>query len=402
MNLVDLCKQIDQASQSYYTPKGKKIISDAQYDALVARLREIDPTNERLTRVGPPYSLDELRTKVAHKIPMGSLDNTPGGLEGFVPWYDKVCATLGTGVMLNASFKMDGFSVELDYVDGKLVKAVTRGNGEVGDDVTANAVRWQQVPTLLPTPLTCTVRGEGVLFLADFEELRQQAAERGEDVSNPRNLGTGMSGRSDGEGNERLRFFAFNVLRDNSASLTDDLNWLEGLGFVPVKHILTNDKNKIINLFDAMQGGGRAKLPFEIDGIVVCVDDRGQQQALLTTPRSALRPPYARAIKFETMKARTKVVDILLTVGKTGKIVPTLAVEPIKIGGVTVDSALLNNWNPNSENPSAAHIGVGDLVEVERSGDVIPKAVAVIEPAYRCPECGFVGTLQEQQEHHPA
>jgi len=411
--LAQLRSAIDRAAQLYYTPGCESSLSDDEYELLMGDLRALEPTDPRLTRIGVPYDSQNMREKRMHTIPMGSLDNTDNSIGGFAPWYDRVSALLGydpadqlkEAASVNVSLKMDGNSVALSYENGVLTEAISRGNGEVGESLTANAVKWIGVPTTLPTAFTGTVRGEAILFLAEFKKLK----ESNPDLTNPRNVGSGILGRIDGTQNELVHFVAFNLVdpKVEFPSLSMKFKVLKAMGFESVRHISvrgTRDQivQRVVGYFDEIESK-RDSLPFEIDGLVVMIDDMKLQKSITKDRKDELRPKYGRAVKFVTQKARTKVVGVTITVGHTGAIIPTADLAPVYVGGVTVDSALLNNWNENSESPSAAHVAIGDTVEVARQGDVIPKVVRIInrpadrqpilEPA-NCPECGAPTTRQ--------
>lgn len=410
VRLAELRSAIDRLAQLYYTPGCKSPVSDAEYDNLIDELRRLDDTDERLTRVGLPYSADELRTKKPHAMPMGSLDNTVDSINGFAPWYDSVLALLGVdpviGAELNVSFKMDGASVELVYENGKFVQAISRGDGEVGEDLTANAARWMGVPTTLHAAFTGSVRGECMLYQEQFEELKKENP--GDSFSNPRNVGNGAMGRTDGKDNEKLRFVAFNFVSEKLQPPTLSMKFkvLKTLGFDVVRYKTTpSNRDRAVEIvegwFKELADGGREKLGFEIDGLVVMINSVEYQKLLTRDSKDELRPRFGRAVKFTTMKATTKVVGVTITVGHTGVIKPTADLEPVFVGGVTISSAQLNNWNADSESPSAAHVAIGDVVEVERAGDVVPKITRVIikpegrEPILEptvCPMCGAATT----------
>lgn len=398
--LAQLCSAIDRAAQLYYTPGCESPISDDEYEALMGQLREIDSSDPRLTRVGTPYSAEDMRDKRKHSIPMGSLTNTDNGIDGFAEWYEKTLALLGVKTAkVNVSLKMDGNSVALTYVEGKLIEAISRGDGEIGESLTANAVKWMGVPTCLQVPFTGTVRGEAILYKAEFDYLKEQDPT----LTNPRNVGSGILGRIDGTQNELIRLVAFNVVdpKTEFSTLGVKFKVLERLGFNPVQYLVISGTPgevlaKVESYFREIEAK-RDTLPFEIDGLVVMIDDVSLQKQITKDRKDELRPKFGRAVKFATQKATTRVTGVTITIGHTGAIIPTAILEPVYVGGVTVSNALLNNWNADSENPSAAHVAIGDLVEVARQGDVIPKIVRIVEkPADRqpilepttCPICG--------------
>lgn len=379
MLLHELCSEIDKAAQLYYGD-GQSPISDDEYDALINDLKALDPGNPRITRVGVPYSADEIKTKHPHKIPMGSLNNVDGGISGVTEWMVWVINELKQHGNYPESFiaspKMDGVSMAAHYENGELVRVITRGNGEVGDDVTANAVRWRGLPTVVSTKQDFVVRGEAMLFKADFEELNAS----GSDFKNPRNACSGIVNRKDGEDNEKIAFVAFNS-NAPYVSYGMRLDALSRDGFNVVDHSSHVTPQSVIDYFNRMDED-RSSLPFEIDGVVLTLDNIDGCNALTRDHKDALRPRYAKAIKFDAMSNCTRVTGCNLTVGHQGNLIPTATVDPIKVGGVTVSNVLLNNWNESSEYPSAAHVAVGDVVEIILTGDIIPKISQVLDPIY--------------------
>lgn len=387
--LLAMQEVIDECDKAYYQ-NGTSPLSDSEYDSLKAKLAKLAPDDPRLTRVGYAISRDEIGSKSQHSIPMGSLDNTDDYLNGVEPWFKK----LGVDHPIFASYKMDGMSMALYYEDGKLVKAITRGNGEVGEDVTANAIKWMYVPLNLKERLTLTVRGEAILHKADFQKL---ATDGGSD-SNPRNVGAGIVGRHDGTDNELIRFYAFNIYRLDRPLQNEDYKYavLENLGFTCAPHKLCNNVSEVADYYN-QTNDIRQSLEFEIDGIVVCINNGEFNSSLITDRKSKLRPKFARAVKFPMYTALTTVTGCNITIGHNGVLCPTVTYEPVKVGGVVSSNANLNNWNESSEYPSAAHVCVGDMVSIGLAGDIIPKIVKVIthspsnppitEPTV-CPFCG--------------
>lgn len=410
MNNTDLCKirdSIDKADQMYYRLGGKSIMTDAAYDALKLTLKAACPEDPRLKRVGQPYVDDMLRTKRTHTIPMGSLDNTDGGIDGFLPWYLNISESIGSEPSLMMSVKVDGSSVALYYKDGKLSHACSRGSGSVGEDITANAVMWTGVPLTLPQPIDIVVRGEAILYRDCFDEINEQ--EGVEDVSNPRNVGNGIIGRLDGHNNHYMAFLAFNwsydseimvagievLARDVYNTMDSGFELLASLGFNVVPHLHACTFEDGLEYYNKV-AEQRDSLPFEIDGVVVFLNSLDDQENFITDEKSKLRPKFGRAIKFPVRSNATKIIGCNITIGHNGVLCPTAIVEEVRVGGVNVCNVNLNNWNANSDWPSAATVGIGDEVEVGLSGDVIPKCLSIInknstvsiEEPKVCPFCG--------------
>ena len=380
MDLATLKRDIDRAAQSYYRADSDPIMSDAEYDQLIAKLRSVAPDDFRLTRVGVPYDPEEMRSKIKHPIPMGSLDNTDDGIAGFAKWHGDVA-----NQSVCASLKVDGSSIRLRYRDGELVEAATRGNGEVGELITANVINFKNVPTSLPKPLNIDVRGEAILFVEEYRQIRaaacgcpfEQIAEK--DRSNPRNIGNGIIGRDDGTDSDKMRFLAFNVEAESIEfkSEIEKLTFVAEMGFDVVPHKLCQTAVELFEYHDQINTR-RGELDFEIDGLVVCVNSISVQNQHVTQDiKSRLRPKYARAIKFAHKANTTKVLGVDVSIGHTGAIVPTAVLKEVRIGGVNVVHALLNNWDEIDR----LDVCIGDEVEVVLAGDIIPKITKVVNKA---------------------
>jgi len=404
ISLPEIQLLIDKAAQRYYRTDNEAVImEDSVYDALIEYLRVKSPDDERLTRVGIPYSVEELRDKVKHPIPMGSLDNTDDGILGLNKWYQSVCDKLGVDqVDVCASLKIDGASIRLAYKNGRLIEAASRGNGEVGENVTANVANFQHVPTVLEKEISLDIRGEAILHTKDYQDVRSNdAGIPFEDIpeaerSNPRNIGNGMIGRDSGVGSELLRFTAFNVESGPDTNFTTEsekFEYLRDFGFLPVPHRMCASVEDI-KTFYASIVDGRDNLPFEIDGVVVTLEKIDQQNEFVTDDvKTRLRPKYARAIKFPHKSNTTTVEGVTISVGHTGAIIPTAVLKEVRIGGINNTSVLLNNWDEIGR----LGVAIGDKVEVILAGDIIPKIirvvktspdrVAIAEPT-ACPSCG--------------
>jgi len=440
MTHTELRNAIARNQQIYYNG-GERPVSDSTYDGWIAELKKTTPDDPLLIAVGAPVPADSTLQKIKHAHHMGSLDNAMDE-EQFFTWHKKMwnawtqdhSADGDRGKAFpgyNVSFKMDGASAELVYRYGKLVQGSTRGNGDVGEDITANLLRMEGVPRFveiilgktnggidviqgspdtvraaadkISVPFTGVVRGEIMLFNEDWKRLDT------EDPSNPRNFGNGMARRKDGEGSEFLKFVAFRAMDALGAPLaeteTNMLHKLKGLGFMPVVHWGGLKAEEVLKLYSFAQGEkpkgediffglgqviNRDDLPFEIDGLVVKVEDHNFQTRL---GDSNNRPKAQVAFKFPSRKAITVLREVEVSVGHTGSIHPTGIVDPVACGGVTVTRCSLHNWDIIERHG----VGIGDVIEIERCGDVIPGLVAVISKAQPpmtiprptvCPSCG--------------
>lgn len=377
VKIATLSTAIDKADQAYHR-HGASALTDAEYDALKAELRHIDPSNSILKRVGIPYSADELKTKVQHEIPVGSLENTDGGISGIVPWVEKITEKLGTSdYEIIASHKLDGCTAVATYENGELVRVVTRGNGEVGEDITANAVQWKGMPTRLPIDASLIVRGEIIMFKEEFDAHMAEKGRTDENISNPRNIGAGIISRKDGQYNTKMTFIAFNLADPNEGkfelSMSEKYKLLRSFGFnvvfnAPVK---ATEISKLVKFCQGVEEG-RDNLEYEIDGVVIVLDDYDHQQTL---DPGSLRPKHSRAVKFTSKKAITKILDVEITIGHQQNLAPTAVLEKVRVGGVYVEHAFLSNWNEIKR----LGVAIGDTVEVELAGDIIPKVIRLVE-----------------------
>ncbi len=385
-------------------------ISDAEFDRLMAELRQIEEEHPDLAtpdsptrRVGgePLAGL----VQVPHVVPMLSLENSYDEHD-LEEWYGRAERALGRPpAALVAELKIDGVSLSLTYEGGALVRAVTRGNGEVGDDVTENARTIRALPLTLPaaTPLV-EVRGEVYMPRAVFEELNRRRAEEGEEqFANPRNATAGAIRLLDPRqcAARRLSFFAYQVARSEGMELeshSEALDRLAGWGFAVNPGWRRCRDLSEAREFIAEWGRRRPDLPFEIDGAVVKVDRFAEQAALGATLKF---PRWAIAFKYPPEGVRTVVRDIVVQVGRTGALTPVADLEPVRLAGSTVARATLHN----ADEVARLDVRVGDTVWIAKGGDVIPKVVAVDAGARRCeaapfrmPEtCPACGTTVERE-----
>lgn len=379
--ISELASRIRAADVAYYNT-GEAAMEDAAYDGLKDELRRLSPEHPLLAVVGATPS--EMLAKVRHSIPMGSLDKAMDQSE-WLAWIK----TLPPGNFV-ASLKMDGGSVSLEYRDGRLVRAVTRGDGLIGEDITTNALQFKQCPKkdvlLGGERFSGFVRAEIMLLNKDWKIADPDL------VSNPRNLGNGIARRKDGEQAELLSVFAFRAFRADgqpvAANEGEMFELLTGAGFT-VAPWCAGDTATIWNFFQTSQAT-RAALDFWIDGVVVKINDLSVQLALGERDQ---RPRGQIALKFPAQGVETVLRSVELSVGHTGAIIPTAKFDPVQIGGTTVSSALLCNWDLIR----ALDIAVGDTIVVYKAGEIIPKVLEVVRrPENRqgipepttCPVCG--------------
>lgn len=378
MNVKALVAQLKAACEAYYNT-GTPTMTDDEYDTLVTQLKKADPANDFFKTLGAPVS--SLFKPVKHQIPMGSLDKVKDA-EELKKWWDKLPVK-----EVVVQWKYDGASISLEYKDSKLVRAVSRGDGITGEDVTENIRRSKYIPEELTQPFNGFIRGECILFKDDFTKFFPGG-------SNPRNVGNGAMRSKDGAGCEHLRVLAYDVEGTDSETEIGKLRFLKNNGFeVHLMQKLTTVDN-VIKAHEEM-AKVREKLAFEVDGIVIKCNDVDCTAAMGVSDG---RPKAQRAFKFEALGAETVVTDIEWTVGHTGAVIPTFKVETRNIGGVNVSSVLMNNVGYCE----AMDVAVGDHVLVVRAGDVIPHINGVIDRLqriYTCPKCGKKGTADQLRVH---
>lgn len=402
-----LREAIDHHDVRYYT-FADPIIADKAYDALFEQLEaledafDLDRTNSPTQRVGGP-PLDELET-VEHVAEMLSLDASEDA-EDVRAWATRVEETVGE-VAFTGEPKFDGFSIELVYEDGQLVRAVTRGDGSRGEAVTANVRTIGQVPLRLANaPERLAVRGEIYMPIDGFHALNKDRVERGEDpFANPRNAAAGTVRLLDPStvAKRPLKLFVYEVM-DTSGELpatqAEVLDALAGYGFPVCEKIDRFDGiDAFIDYRDTLLEE-REDLNYEIDGAIAKVDDRSTWPELGETAR---HPRWAFAHKFPPKSGETTLREITVQVGRTGKLTPVALLEPVDVQGVTISRATLHNA------AQARKLGVqpGARVRIERAGDVIPYVAEVTEGGQEdafempeaCPVCG--SEVVQEGEHH--
>jgi DNA ligase (NAD+) len=401
---LELRRQIEDANHRYYVLEDPQL-SDADYDELLRELLdledrypEIRTSDSPTQRVGAAPA--ERFAPYEHHVPMLSLANATSShdLRAFDERVRKLADKEHSYVV---ELKIDGLATSLRYRNGKFERGGTRGDGQVGEDVTPNLRTVSSIPLRLraakSVPDDIEVRGEVYLRKSDFEALNRAREQAGlPPFANPRNAASGGVRQLDPRltAERKLSFFAYNVVMRNITVTTqwEALQYLKDLGLAVNPNIAHCKSVDDVIAYCEQWESKRDELDYEIDGVVVKVDDLQAQEKLGAAGRD---PRWAIAYKFKPREARTKLLDIVITVGRTGTLNPNAVLEPVQIGGVTVRNATLHN----AEYIRSNDIRVGDTVLVTRAGDVIPRVVGPIlserkgNPRRfvmpdRCPVCG--------------
>ncbi len=408
--MLSLREQIRKHNYQYYV-LNDPLISDYEWDRLMNELKQIEAehpdwvTPDSPTQRAGAEPADRFE-KVAHPAPILSLANAFNG-DDLRAWLERV-GRLDERVF-DADFvlepKLDGLTVVLHYRNGVFVQGATRGNGEIGEDITANLRTINALPLRIPVlsdgptpPPYLVVRGEAFMNIADFDALNQRLEEAGERTYvNPRNTAAGALRQLDSNitATRPLTLLVYAIVTGEGelpATQWETLNYLRALGF-PV-----SDKSQLVHDIDAVVTGceawieAREKLPYEIDGVVVKINDHALADGLGVVGKD---PRGAIAFKFPAREVTTELLDIGVNVGRTGVLTPFAMLDPVEIGGVVVSKATLHNFDYIAEKD----IRVGDRVLVKRAGDVIPYVIGPVEaarsgnekpyePPQVCPDCG--------------
>ena len=373
-----IAKLLKKASEAYYSGVSQ-IMTDSEFDSLRDELAAIAPDHPFLKSIGASVSIS-VWPKRRHDFHMGSLSKVNNREE-----YEKWASDKGDG-LVQISHKLDGSTIVLTYDKGKLLHAVTRGDGEEGEDITANVVKMKNVLTTLPLPFTGVMRGEMILLKGDYDKYYKS---RG--YKNPRNAANGCARDKKGNGLiEHIKVIYFDIKAAarlehmTSEQVKADFLSSMGLDYVHVDYKL------VATAWDYFEKFDRDSLPYEIDGLVVKICDIPTQESYGVTDG---RPKGTIAIKFAPKVSATKLKDITWQVGLSGRITPVAELEPVELGGVTISRSTLNNL----DYIDALNIEIGDIVKVARLNDVIPGIVGVAQKANKrgginlptkCPSCG--------------
>ena len=400
-----LREQIRHHDYRYYV-LDRPTISDTAYDALVRELQILEAHHPELVTPDSPTQRvagqvrEGFRT-VAHRAPLLSLESTTDP-EAVRQFDRRIRAGVGSAVRYVLEPKFDGLSIEVVYERGQLASASTRGDGQRGEDVTANVRTIRAVPLRLRNgpasiPRLLAIRGEVLMRRSDFAALNERLRRAGEPLfANPRNAAAGSVRQLDPRitAQRALNVYFYDVLALEGGGKADTASalaeWMRAWGLRMSPHRRPGSSTADILAYRGRMAMARESLDVEIDGIVAKVDNLAARNRLGST---AKHPRWAIGVKFEARSATTRLERIEVQVGRTGVLTPVAVLRPVQIGGVTVTRATLHNWHELARK----RIRVGDIVEVIRAGDVIPEIVGRVEPSHRagarprpparCPAC---------------
>lgn len=386
--LIDL---INYHNEKYYN-QDEPEISDFEYDNLMKELIKIEEENPELKRIDSPTNrvggkpLDKFE-QIVHKIPMLSLSNAYSGQD--LRDFDKrVRDMVNDDVEYVVEFKIDGLSVGLTYNDGVFEKGATRGDGVVGEDISKNLMTVKTIPLKIEEDNEIVVRGEVYICKENFHKINAQQEEAGLQLfANPRNLAAGSLRQLDSKltAKRPLDIFIFNLEHGENLefeSHSESLEFLKSQGFkVSPNYKVCNKIDEVIDYIEYWTKN-RGNLDFEIDGMVIKVNNLKQREVMGYTAKS---PRWAIAYKFPAEQKKTKIIDIIVEIGRTGTITPTAVLEPVRLAGTSVSRATLHNEDYIREKD----IKINDVVLVQKAGDIIPQVVEVIKEERTGDELAF-------------
>ena len=419
--IAELRRILHEHNHRYYV-LAEPIISDREFDALLAELvllesarPDLHDPNSPTQRVGG--GLTDQFEKVPHSRPMLSLANSYSR-EEVEEWADRIHRESAGEMRFTCELKYDGVAIALQYEERRLVRALTRGDGSVGEDITTNVRTIRTIPLELPdqAPDQLEIRGEIILPFAEFEALNETRREKGEKLfANPRNTAAGTLKLQDSGVVARrgLDCFLYGVMmedpdaagiRGHEAGVKAAAQWGFKTPTVLDRAFEVVDSVEGVMAFLAHWDEARNDLPFAVDGVVLKVDAYAQRRSLGSTAKA---PRWALAYKFETEQGITRLDHIAYQVGRTGAITPVAHLEPVPIAGTTVKKASLHN----ADQIALLDIREGDMVRVEKGGEIIPKVVGVIleerpegsvphRYATRCPDCDAELVRAEDEARH--
>jgi DNA ligase (NAD+) len=368
--IKDLEVKINQAREDYYNGEAK--VSDRVFDAWYDELKSLDPSNLAITKIGAAPSSEW--EKVTHKIPMSSLNkvNTPDEL---IDWSNR-CPKQDYLVM----DKLDGLSINAIYDNGRLVQAVTRGSGTIGENIYANVKNMIGVKRIIEG-FTGSLRGEILLT-------KSLHAKHFADKANPRNAASGVSKRLDAVGSQHLTVMFYQVIGDvDFTTEVDQLDWIKSKGLITPKYTYCKTTKDVIEVWNQYQTSIRSSLDYDIDGLVCRINNIVIQESL---GELSHRPAGSIAFKFDAESRTTTIKNVVWQVGNSGRVTPVAVFDPVVLAGATISKASLYNYSYVKE----LQLDIGAEVLVARNNDVIPSVVEVVNGTGKtlpkpsnCPEC---------------
>ncbi len=419
--VADLRALIGDADYRYYLLDDPSV-ADAEYDAWLRELREIEAAHPELVTPESPTQRPRgapsaTFAPVIHESPMLSLDNAFDDAE-LTAWYERLTRLVSDPIGFVGEPKLDGLAISLLYVDGRLTRAATRGDGVTGEDVTPNVATIAAIPKRMTqnnkvaVPARVEVRGEVFMPLKSFEELNRRQGEAGDRLfANPRNAAAGSLRQKDARitASRDLDFFAYQLgIKEGGPALRshhETLDWLRDLGLPINPHIERLTEIDAVADFCHRMLDQRHSLGYEIDGAVVKVDDLAQRAEMGFTSKA---PRWAIAYKFPPEERTTVLQRIMVSIGRTGRATPFAVLEPVFVGGSTVGLATLHN----QDEVARKDVRPGDTVIVRKAGDVIPEVVGPVLAKRKrgarrwkfptdCPACGSpLVRLEGEADHH--
>lgn len=416
--ILRLTQLINHHNYLYYV-ESKTEISDYEFDGLLRELQELENkfpafafNNSPTKRVGG--DLTKKFETVVHRFPMLSLSNTYSE-EEIIDWENRIKKLIESNIEYVCELKYDGVAIGIRYENGQMTKAVTRGDGEKGEDVTTNVKTIRTIPLSLygDFPSDFEIRGEIFMPSAVFDKLNLQRAENGEQLfANPRNTASGTLKMQDSKtvASRELDSYLYGIYGEGSQAI-GHFESVQKAGEWGFK--IPQQKNRFIEKTNSITGimnfitywdKKRFELPFEIDGVVIKVNNYDQQKILGFTAKS---PRWAIAYKFKAHRAETQLLSIDYQVGRTGAVTPVANLQPVQLGGTTVKRASLHNQDQIEK----LDLHIGDFVFVEKGGEIIPKIVGVniekrntnsnpIQFIENCPVCNSILVRKEGEAGH--
>ena len=371
-----------EAKKAYYV-ESKPIMDDHTWDVLEDILRQKLPHHRVFTKVGASEFVTGFDKK-KHVVPMGS-QNKVNKIDGLIHYFELKKIPKDTDFVVQP--KCDGISLEIEYKNGQLIDAITRGDGHTGDVITQNVVKMKNFVYRMPNDFSGSIRCEIIMLNEDFEKLNQLSIEK---YSNSRNATSGISQRLDSQSSEYCSLYATDLLFSNQLieKEVDKIKFLNKYGFVGVETFICHNYDEIENIYQQFLNQKRQDYPFEIDGLVIKINNLNLQYQLGSKNN---RPKGQVAYKFPARSSQTRITKVEWQIGPMGTITPVAQVDPIEISGAIITYASLANYDLIKEK----NININDVVEIQRRGDVIPHIEGVISkvtPGHLsaptiCPSC---------------